>query len=198
MVVRAAQMVVWERKSGGEVNLHSDRSRQFTSDTYQTLLGSHACVCSMSEVGYRGDNSACERLVRTMKRQDVGTNKLLLPHPNRVRGNNAAIWKPTEGLLVLGIKVSRNDGSAAEILLAYVVTRIRPTGPDITFRRVPRSLKRLARRLWMTAPRTDLAIGAHATGSELSRLITDAPPRGFRQPLLLSAPLDEVLIGFRL
>jgi len=69
MVVRAVQMAVWQREGGDEVILHSDRGGQFISDTYQKFLGSHALVCSMSEVGHCGDNAACEGFFGLLKRE---------------------------------------------------------------------------------------------------------------------------------
>lgn len=60
MVVRAVQMAVWQRAGSSEVILHSDRGGQFISGTYQKFLGGNALVCSMSAVGHRADNAACE------------------------------------------------------------------------------------------------------------------------------------------
>ena len=70
-MVRAVQMAVWQREGGGEVILHSERDGQFISDTYQTFLGSHALVCSMSAVGHCGDNAACEGFFGMLKREWV-------------------------------------------------------------------------------------------------------------------------------
>ncbi len=53
-------------KGGGIA--HSERGGQFIGDSCQKFLGSHALICSITEVGYCGDNAACEGLFGILKR----------------------------------------------------------------------------------------------------------------------------------
>lgn len=71
MVIRAAQMSVWQRQGTEPVILHSDRGSQFRSGDYQDYLAANALVCSMSAVGHCGDNAACEGFFGLLKRERI-------------------------------------------------------------------------------------------------------------------------------
>jgi len=60
MVIRAAQMAVWQRQGGHAVILHSDRCSQFSSGDYQGYLAANSQIFSTSAVGHCGDNAVCE------------------------------------------------------------------------------------------------------------------------------------------
>lgn len=72
MVIRAAEMAVWQRQGGWSVILHSDRGCQFVSGDYQRFLSRNTLICSMSAVGHCGDNAACEGFFGMLKRERVG------------------------------------------------------------------------------------------------------------------------------
>lgn len=71
MVIRAVQMVVWQRQGSDEVILHSDRGSQFRSGDYQGYLAANGLICSMSAVGHCGDNAACEGFFGLLKRERI-------------------------------------------------------------------------------------------------------------------------------
>ena len=71
MVIRAAEMAVWQRQRGWSVILHSDRGCQFVSGDYQRFLSRNTLICSMSAVGHCGDNAACEGFFGMLKRERV-------------------------------------------------------------------------------------------------------------------------------
>ncbi|MEN9493388.1 MAG: hypothetical protein RJA63_3837 [Pseudomonadota bacterium] len=71
MVIRTVQMAVWQRQSGHQVVLHSDRGSQFRSGDYQDYLKANNLLCSMSAVGHCGDNAACEGFFGLLKRERV-------------------------------------------------------------------------------------------------------------------------------
>ena len=60
MMIRAVQMAIWQRQRDWSVINHSDRGSQSTSTNYQRFLSRNTLVCSMSAVGYCGDNAACQ------------------------------------------------------------------------------------------------------------------------------------------
>ncbi|NIJ69027.1 putative transposase [Xanthomonas sp. 60] len=69
MVIRAAQMAVWQRQGSHAVILHSDRGNQFRSGDYQGYLAANSLICSMSSAGHCGDNAACEGFFGLLKRE---------------------------------------------------------------------------------------------------------------------------------
>ena len=71
MVIRDIEMVIWQRRGGWSVILHSDRDSQFRSGDYQDFLNQNALICSMSAVGHCGDNPACEGFFGVLKRERV-------------------------------------------------------------------------------------------------------------------------------
>ena len=71
MVIRAVQMAVWQRQRSHAVILHSDRGSQFRSGDYEGYLAANSLICSMSAVGYCGDNAACEGFFGLLKREQI-------------------------------------------------------------------------------------------------------------------------------
>lgn len=71
MVIRAAEMAVWQRQGRHELILHSDRGSQYTSGDYQRMLKRNQLISSMSAVGHCGDNAACEGFFGLLKRERV-------------------------------------------------------------------------------------------------------------------------------
>ena len=85
MVIRAVQMVVWQRQQSNRVILHSDRGSQFRSGDYQNYLKANGLVCSMSAVGHCGDNAACEGFFGLLKRERV--YRTTYPTPDAARAD---------------------------------------------------------------------------------------------------------------
>src|SRR4029078_12732277 len=71
LVVDALGMAVSRRLPGEGLLAHSDRGSQYASDHYQSLLGKHGIVCSMSEVGQCWDNAPAESFFATLKKELV-------------------------------------------------------------------------------------------------------------------------------
>ena len=69
LVVGALNMAVHERRPPHGVIHHSDRGVQYASHEYQTLLGRHAFVPSMSRKGNCWDNAVVESFFSAMKRE---------------------------------------------------------------------------------------------------------------------------------
>ena len=51
LVIQAVLRALWQREGHEPVLLHSDRSRQFTSEGYQKFLKGQNVICSMSGLG---------------------------------------------------------------------------------------------------------------------------------------------------
>ncbi len=60
MVRRAVQMAVLHLQGNLEVILHTDLGSQFRSSDCRWYLVANGLICSMSAVGLRGGNAACE------------------------------------------------------------------------------------------------------------------------------------------
>ncbi len=71
LVVAALQMAVQQRRPEPGLILHSDRSSQYASDTYQALLTEYGMRCSMSRKGNCWDNAAMERFFLNLKMERV-------------------------------------------------------------------------------------------------------------------------------
>jgi len=63
----ALHMALKQRKLSSNLLLHSDRGRQYASDSYQTLLKRNGILCSMSGKGNCWDNAVMESFYRTLK-----------------------------------------------------------------------------------------------------------------------------------
>jgi putative transposase len=71
LVVDALQMAVARRLPAEELLAHSDRGSQDASDHYQSLLGKHGIVCSMSRRGDCWDNAPMESFFASLKKELV-------------------------------------------------------------------------------------------------------------------------------
>jgi putative transposase len=70
LVSEALRSAVEARRPDGKQLLHhSDRGCQYTSDAYQTLLGTMGITCSMSRTGNCYDNAAMERFFWSLKHE---------------------------------------------------------------------------------------------------------------------------------
>lgn len=67
LVIDALKMAIARRDIGPGLILHSDRGSQYASNEYQTLLGQHKIICSMSRKGNCWDNAPTESFFRSLK-----------------------------------------------------------------------------------------------------------------------------------
>jgi putative transposase len=77
LVVQAVLMALWQKRSVGNVILHSDRGSQYTSHEYQLFLSTHGIVSSMSAVGSCYDNAAAESFFGVLKRERVNRKRYM-------------------------------------------------------------------------------------------------------------------------
>ena len=74
LAVRALeQAIVMRQPSPGLVH-HSDRGVQYASGEYAELLEKHQMVASMSRAGNPYDNARCERLMQTLKQEEINAS----------------------------------------------------------------------------------------------------------------------------
>lgn len=71
LVCAALNMAIQQRQPAPGLIVHSDRGSQYASDLYQTLLGKHGFVCSMSRKGNCWDNAVAERFFLNLKMERV-------------------------------------------------------------------------------------------------------------------------------
>lgn len=71
LVCAALNMAIQQRQPAPGLIVHSDRGSQYASDLYQTLLGKHGFVCSMSRKGNCWDNAVAERFFLSLKMERV-------------------------------------------------------------------------------------------------------------------------------
>lgn len=67
LVTDALTMAVWRRGAVEALLHHSDRGSQYTSESFQRLLGELGVTCSMSRSGNVWDNSVMESFFSTLK-----------------------------------------------------------------------------------------------------------------------------------
>ncbi|MCD1127321.1 MULTISPECIES: IS3 family transposase [Limnobaculum] len=67
LIIDALNMAVKQRQAGKKVIIHSDRGSQYASHSYQTELGKHGLICSMSGKGCCYDNAVMESFYHTLK-----------------------------------------------------------------------------------------------------------------------------------
>ena len=72
LVTDALMMAVWRRGKPDALLHHSDRGSQYTSDSFQRLLGELGVTCSMSRSGNVWDNSAMESFFSSLKTERIG------------------------------------------------------------------------------------------------------------------------------
>jgi putative transposase len=78
LVTDALTMAIWRRGAIDALVLHSDRGSQYTSESFQRLLGALGITCSMSRSGNVWDNAVMESFFSTLKTErtsqdDYGT-----------------------------------------------------------------------------------------------------------------------------
>jgi putative transposase len=71
LVLQALLAAVWRRKPLPGLVLHSDQGCQFTSDAWQSFLGDHGIVCSMSRRGNCHYNAVAESFYQLIKRERI-------------------------------------------------------------------------------------------------------------------------------
>jgi len=71
VVLQALLAAVWRRKPMPGLLLHSDQGSQFTSEEWQSFLGAHGIVCSMSRRGNCHDNAVAESFFQLLKRERI-------------------------------------------------------------------------------------------------------------------------------
>ncbi len=70
-VTDSLQMVMWKRRPGAGLLVHSDRGSQYLSNRYQKLLSENEFICSMSRKGNCWDNAVAESFFHTLKTELV-------------------------------------------------------------------------------------------------------------------------------
>ena len=77
LVIQAVPITLWQREGHEPVLLHSDRSRQFTSEGYQKFLKGQSVICSMSGVGSCEHNAAAESFFGLLERERVNRRRYM-------------------------------------------------------------------------------------------------------------------------
>ncbi len=88
---------------------HSDRGVQYASEEYVTLLRTHHMIPSMSRPANPYDNASCESFMKTLKREEISTNRyrdlghlrrnmaaFIDEYYNRTRLHSALGYRPPE------------------------------------------------------------------------------------------------------
>jgi putative transposase len=71
LVLDALNQALQRRQPKNDLQHHSDRGCQYTSQAFQQLLKEHNIVCSMSATGYCFDNAVAESFFHTLKTECV-------------------------------------------------------------------------------------------------------------------------------
>ncbi|MEP5946496.1 MAG: IS3 family transposase [Marinomonas sp.] len=71
LALQALLAAVWRRKPRQEVMIHSDQGSQFTGREWQSFLGKHNLVASMSRRGNCHDNAVAESFFQLLKRERI-------------------------------------------------------------------------------------------------------------------------------
>jgi transposase InsO family protein len=71
LALQALLAAVWRRKPKQEVMIHSDQGSQFTGGEWQSFLGKHNLVASMSRRGNCHDNAVAESFFQLLKRERI-------------------------------------------------------------------------------------------------------------------------------
>ena len=77
LVCDALQMALWRRHLPRGVIVHSDRGSQYCATRYQSLLGQHGLVSSMSAKGNCYDNACAESFFHTLKVERIHGERFL-------------------------------------------------------------------------------------------------------------------------
>ena len=106
LALQSLLAAVWRRKPKQKVMVHSDQGSQFTSKEWQSFLGKHNLIASMSRRGNCHDNAVAESFFQLLKRerirrrtyhtrdaarQDVFDYIEMLYNPNRKHTNNGML-----------------------------------------------------------------------------------------------------------
>jgi putative transposase len=71
LTLRALHMALERRDPPPGLIHHSDRGRQYAAEAYVQLLNRRGIKVSMSRAGKPTDNATCERLIRTLKTEEI-------------------------------------------------------------------------------------------------------------------------------
>lgn len=71
LALQALLSAVWRRKPKQKVMIHSDQGSQFTGKEWQSFLGKHSLVASMSRRGNCHDNAVAESFFHLLKRERI-------------------------------------------------------------------------------------------------------------------------------
>ena len=71
LALQALLSAVWRRKPKTKVMIHSDQGSQFTSKEWQSFLGKHNLIASMSRRGNCHDNAVAESFFQLLKRERI-------------------------------------------------------------------------------------------------------------------------------
>lgn len=71
LVLDALLMALWRRQPNTPVLVHSDQGCQFTGHEWQTFLGDHNLVSSMSRRGNCHDNAVAESFFQWLNRERI-------------------------------------------------------------------------------------------------------------------------------
>ncbi len=71
LVLDALQQALQRRQPEGDLQHHSDRGCQYTSQAFQTVLAKNNIICSMSATGYCFDNAVAESFFHTLKTECI-------------------------------------------------------------------------------------------------------------------------------
>lgn len=106
LALQALLSAVWRRKPKTTVMIHSDQGSQLTSKEWQSFLGKHNLIASMSRRGNYHDNAVAESFFQLLKRerirrrtyltrdaarQDVFDYIEMFYNPNRKHTNNGML-----------------------------------------------------------------------------------------------------------
>jgi putative transposase len=67
LVTDALVMAIWRRGRPRALLHHSDRSSQYSSESFQRLMADHAVTCSMSRSGNVWENAAMKSFLSSLK-----------------------------------------------------------------------------------------------------------------------------------
>ncbi|MBB4175567.1 putative transposase [Sulfitobacter noctilucicola] len=71
LALQALLAAVWRRKPKDKVIIHSDQGSQYTGGEWQSFLGKHNQIASMSRRGNCHDNAVAESFFQLLKRERI-------------------------------------------------------------------------------------------------------------------------------
>jgi putative transposase len=75
LTVAALERAVADRQPRAGLVHHSDRGLQYASPEYVATLDRHGMIASMGRPANPYDNASCESFMKTLKREEIYTNK---------------------------------------------------------------------------------------------------------------------------